>query len=175
MTEPDDINKVKTSLILDEIKRRSGEEKIVDVEEEKVKVVIFSLLNVHYAFYGADIKEILPPAKIFYIPGSPDFILGVINVRGDIESVINPNRFLGIPDSETTHFSRITVAEKNSIKSGVLVDSVEDVLDVPVSSIKPPLSTLNKPLKDYVTGELIYKNKNVTILDVGKIFEKIVA
>ena len=165
--------KRKSDIILEEVKKRRGREKIVDVEEERTKIVVFSLLDDYYAFYGDDVKEILHLVNIYYVPGSPDFILGVVNIRGDIESVLNINKFLGLPDSKQTNHSRIAVAAKDDMRSGVLVDSIIDVIDVPVSSIKPPLSTLNNSLRDFVTGEMLYDNKNVTLLDVEKIFGKI--
>ena len=166
--------KRKSDIILEEVIKRRDREKIVDVEEERTKIVIFSLVQDYYGFYGDDVKEILPLVNIYYVPGSPDFILGVVNIRGDIESVLNINKFLGLPDSKQTKHSRIAVAAKNNMRSGILVDSIVDVIDVPVSSIKPPLSTLNSSIKDFVSGEMLYENKNVTLLDVEKIFGKII-
>ncbi|MDP2168716.1 MAG: chemotaxis protein CheW [Thermodesulfovibrionales bacterium] len=162
----------KSDLILDELKRRRQRE-VVDVEEEKVKIVIFSLLDDCFAFYGSDIKEILPPQTIYFVPGAPDFIMGVINNRGDVESVININRFLGFPDPEMGPQSRIALAYGAGIRSGILVDSILDVMDVPISLISPPLSTLDEGKREFVTGEMAYGNKNVTVLSVGKIFEKV--
>lgn len=167
------VDRKKSDLILDELKRRKSRNRIVDVEEETVKLVIFSLLDGYYAFYGDDVKEILPLVNIYYVPGSPDFIPGVINIRGDIESVININRFLDIQDSEATQNRKILVATKNSMRSGIMVDSIEDVVDLPLSSIKPPLQTLNKSIRDLVAGETMYRDRNVTLLDLGKIFARI--
>lgn len=167
----DDENK--SDLILNELKRRRAGEKIVEVEEETVKVVIFTLLGEYYAFYGEDVKEILHHSNIYYVPGSPDIILGIINIRGDIESVININRFLGLPESARSAKSRIAVASRGGMRSGILVDSVEDVQDVPVSSIKPAISTLSGAVADFVSGEMMRLEKNVTLLDIGKIFAKI--
>lgn len=163
----------KSEHILDELKRRRAQDKIIEVEEGTVKVVIFSLLNELYAFKGPEVKEILPLVPIYYVPGSPDFIPGVINIRGDIESVIKINGFLGLEDSKPSAACRIAVTEKNGIRSGIILDSVEDVVDIPESSVKPPLSTLNKEVKGFVTGELIYRDRNVTILDVGMVFSRI--
>jgi purine-binding chemotaxis protein CheW len=165
-------NVKKSDLLLEKLKKRRETEKIVEVEEEHVKIVFFSLLNDYYAFYGSDIKEILPLTKIFYVPGSPDYILGIINVRGDMESVVNINKFLGLPDFKSSQKNRIAMAEKDGVRSGILVESIEDVIDMPVSSIKPPLSTLDKTVKEFVAGELIYKDKNVTLLDIGRIFAR---
>ena len=167
------VDKKKSDLILNELKRRKAGEKIIEVEEQKVKIVIFALAGDYYAFYGEDVKEILHRSTIYYVPGSPDFILGVINIRGDIESVININKFLKLRDPEISDKSRVAVVSKDGIRSGVLVDSVEEVQDVPASLIKPPLSTLGKATGDFVAGELIYNNKNITLLNIGKIFAEI--
>jgi purine-binding chemotaxis protein CheW len=165
--------KNKSDIILDELKKRSAKRDIVDVDEAVVKLVVFSLQHGHYAFYGEDVKELLYVPDICYVPGTADFILGVINVRGDIEAVLSMNKFLGLPDSEIALTSRIAIIEKNGIRAGVLMDAVEDVLDIPVSSVKKPLSTLNDAVKEYVAGEIIHKNKSVTILNAEKIFLKI--
>jgi purine-binding chemotaxis protein CheW len=167
--------KNKSDIILDELKRRGSKGEIVNVDEAAVKLVVFSLQNGRYAFYGEGIKELLHVPDICYVPGTADFVLGVINVRGDIEAVLSMNKFLGLPDSEIALTSRIAIIEKNGIRAGVLMDAVEDVLDIPVSSVKEPLSTLNDAVKEYVAGEIIHKDKSVTILDAEKIFLKIMA
>ena len=166
-------SKNKSDLILEEIMRRRVKEKIVDVEEKQVKVVIFSLQGNFYAFYGECITEILPLMTIYYVPGSPEFIPGVINVRGEIDSVINIKGFFGLPDSPNPAGSRIAIAVKNGIRSGILVDSIEEVLDILAGSVKPPLDTLANSVKEFVAGEFIHKDKLITILDIGKIFGKI--
>lgn len=164
--------KNKSDLILEEIKRRR-QGKVVDVEEEKVKLVVFSLFDDCFAFYGSEIKEILPLQNIYYVPGAPDFIIGVINNRGDVESVININKFLGFPDPETGPQSRIAIAEGSGIRSGILVDYILDVIDVPKISIRPPIPTIEEDKREFVTGGTTYGNKNVTLLSVGKIFEMV--
>jgi purine-binding chemotaxis protein CheW len=165
-------DKDKSDRILAAVRERKKEQ-VVDVDEEKFKLVIFTLRGDHYAFHGNDIKEILTYEEPNYVPGAPDYIYGIINVRGDIESVINIHKFMGMPDTEPTGQSRIAIAAKDDIRSGILVDTVEDVVDVPASSIKPPISTLNESLREFVTGELDYNSRNITLLDVGNIFSRI--
>ncbi len=165
----------RSELILDEVRRRKTREQIVDVDEAKMKVVIFTLGDDLYAFSGTDVREILPLARIFYVPGSPAWVLGVINVRGEIESVIAINGFLDLPESARTPRSRIVLAATGDIRSGVLVDAIEDVVDVPVSSIVPPLGILDARRRELVTGQMQYRDRNVTLLDIGKVFTKISA
>jgi len=157
--------------ILGQVRKRREEAKIVDVDEERVKLVIFTLGGNHYAFPGAEIKEILPLMKIAYVPGTPESILGIINVRGDIESVLSGRRVLGLPLCEPTSLSRIVIAESNGTRSGILVDSVEDVSDFPSSSIRPPIPTIDISIRDYVTGEMFSSGKTTTVLSVEKILK----
>lgn len=160
-------------MTMDPASKSAQKPKIIDVEESKAKVVIFTLAGGEYAFFGSEVKEILSHANIFYVPGTPAFIEGVINVRGEIESVLNLTAFLGLPSSAKPGNSRILIAAGNEIRSGVLVDSVQDVLDIPESSIKPPLSTLADSIKGFIAGEFSYRDKTVTLLSVTRIFEKI--
>lgn len=170
---PSKSDKDKSSRILEEVKKRGDTNEIVDVEEEKEKLVIFGLLGSFFAFNCAVVKEVLPLIKINYVPDAPGYILGVINVRGDIESVIDMQSLLEMPKQETTDQSRIMIVEEQGIRSGVLVGSLEDVIDVPKSSIIDPVSTLSDEIRDFVIGEIEYKGLNVTLLEAGRVFKKI--
>ncbi len=159
--------------IIETTKKHREEKKEISVDEEFVKVVIFTLNGVSYAFYGSYVKSILPYSAVTFVPGCPDYILGIINVRGDIESVLNIHHFLGLQNDLVTSSARIVIAETSDIRSGILVNSVEDVIDVAVSSIAPSLSTIENSIKEFVVGELDYKNSLVTVFNVEKIFDRI--
>ena len=169
------IEDTKTSLILKEIKRRKNQDTTFVVEEEQVELVFFTLLDRYYAIFGADAKEILPLIRINQIPGAPNNILGVINVRGDIESVLDINRVLGLASQPKTNKNRIIIAENSDLRSGILTGVVHDVIYIPKSSIKPPLASLTDETKDFVRGETLYNNNEVTVLDIGMIFKKSLA
>ena len=153
--------------------RRKNE--IVDVGEKQVKLVIFTLSGSCYAFYSEDIKEILPLSKIYYIPGSPDYLLGVINVRGDIQSIIDINLFLGFSHTRQSETSRVIIVEKNGIRTGMLSDTVEDVFDAPISTIQSTLNQTDDNVRNFVSAVTSYLGKNVAILDLGKLFKKMTA
>lgn len=159
---------MKSELILDELKRRHHAKDIVDVEEERVKVVIFICGKNRYAFYGADIREIIPTCDISWVPCLPEYLPGLINVRGDIESVIDIRHFLG-EDKTGPCSSLIAMAVRGDFHSGIMIDSMEDVVDIPVSTIHPPLATLNGASRDLVIGEIEYDKGTITLLDVGKL------
>lgn len=161
-------DKLKSERILDELKRRQRTKEVVDVEEERVKLVIFVCGVNLYAFYGRDIREILPLCDISWVPCLPAYLPGLINVRGDIESVIDIRHFLGEEQNDRSE-RLIAMAMRGDFYSGVIIDSIEDVVDIPLSSIHPPLATLNGAARELVIGEITYGGSTVSLLDVGKL------
>ena len=163
---------LKSERILDELKVRQRAKEVVDVEEERVKVVIFICGENRYAFYGTDIREILPTCDISWVPCLPDYLPGLINVRGDIESVIDIRHFLG--EEKIGHGTcLVAMAVRGDFHSGIMIDSIEDVVDIPLSTIYPPLATLNGAARDLVIGEIEYRGGMVTLLDIEKLVTKI--
>lgn len=165
----------KSERILRMIKKMRQDEAVVDVNVKTEKLVVFSLAGDLFAFAGHHVKEILISQEIFFVPGSPDFLLGVMNVRGDIESVASLAAILGIQPERISARNRILIAEANEVRTGILVEQVEDVVDVPSDSIKPPLATMNGPIAGYLTGETEYRGRNVLVLDLQKLFKRFVA
>jgi purine-binding chemotaxis protein CheW len=158
--------------ILDEIKRHQQRKDVVDVEEERVKVVIFSCAGTRFTLYGSDVREILPPREISWVPCLPSHIPGLINVRGDIESVVDIRPFLGFEPADAQNCF-IAMAVHGSFCSGILIDAVEDVTDVPLTAIKPPLATLGGIARELVAGELEHEKGMAILLDIEKLIARI--
>ncbi|KPA11662.1 CheW-like protein domain protein [Candidatus Magnetomorum sp. HK-1] len=139
--------------------------------DQKIELVIFKIGTMMHGFLGSDIKEILPYENIAFVPGCPETILGIINVRGNIESVLNIHKIIKKSDLIPTRRSRIAIAERDGIRSGILVDTVEDVVSISKSKIFSTISTLDPGIRDFVNSITTYQNSYVTILDVGKLFK----
>ena len=154
---------------------RHNHQHIVDGEEEQKQIIIFRLVDTLFGIYGCDAREVLTVGTITAVPGSPDFIVGIISVRGDVESIIDLNRFLHLPPERNLQKWRVIIVETREARSGIRVAAVEDVMDVPVSAIRESLSTLGENIGSFAIGEILYKGKVVTLLDVGRIFSKILA
>jgi purine-binding chemotaxis protein CheW len=159
--------------ILDAVKQQEDQEKVIEIEEQRVQLVVILLKDKYYGFYGECIKEIVTVGEITYIPGMPEYILGVINVRGEIESVLDLRKALSLQVGPITQRSRIMIGQVQDVRSGLLVDSVEDVLEIPEEQIHKPESVIESELTDYIVGESTYKEDELLILDLGKIFEKL--
>ncbi len=157
------------------IKKRKDQEKVIEIEEESVQMVVVSLSDQLYAFHGTSVKAVAVAEEITPIPGTPDHILGVVYFQGAVESVLDIKVVLELGNTETTAGSRIIVAEAMGLRSGILVDTVEDVLDLPKSGLLPPLTTMDQIKGDYVSGEADYQGRNMVILDLARIFQGVLA
>jgi purine-binding chemotaxis protein CheW len=156
--------------LLGEIKSSRPAEAEAAAAEEWVKVVLVRAGSGRYAFRGCDIQEILSGCEIFWVPGLPDFLPGLVHVRGNIESVIDIQRLLGEPRTGAgTEPRLIVMAVRQGFRSGILVDEVEDVVDVPGSAIQPALITLEESVQGLVAGEIRLGERLVPLLDLDRL------
>jgi len=157
------------------VEKREELELGVAFEEESVQFVIVTLAGQWCAFFGSAITSIATVQAITPVPGTPDCVLGVMYYQGRVESVLDIKGILGIQDSPITGKSRVAIALSGEIQSGILVDTVEDVVDLPERMIFAPLHTMASAKKEFVTGEIEYRERNVAILDLAGIFERVLA
>jgi purine-binding chemotaxis protein CheW len=149
---------------------------VVDVDEVTVKLVLFSLAGQHFALPGERIREIRAQTQVYFIPGADASLEGVINVRGDIQTVLLLHRLLGLapPPGNAPGKKRagslILIARGSEMESGLRVDEVIDVLDVPQNRIQAPPDTLPPHLRPHVSGLLDFNGQSVAILDLDRLF-----
>lgn len=154
-------------------RKRSAEKEIVNVDEPQVQLVIFSVGRNNFAFYGSCVREIIAHADIFFLPCCPPSLEGVINVRGDIESVMRLDDLLNIQYDADTQM--ILLGKTDTLTSGIRVDRVLDVIEIPRSSIQLPPLDLPESLRVYVKGVFPLQESPVTLLDMELIFAEYAA
>ena len=165
----------KLKAIQERIRKRKDQERVIEIEEESRQVVVVTLSDQLYAFHGTSVMAIAFAEEITPIPGTPDHILGVVYFKGAVESVLDIKRVLDLGDTEAKKESRIIIAEAMGLRSGILVNTVEDVFDLPTSGILPPLTTMDQIKGEYVIGEADYKGRNMVILNLDRIFQRVLA
>lgn len=106
------------------------------VQEEVLQWVTFHLNDETYGVNVMAVKEVLRCTDIAPVPGSPDYVLGIINIRGTVISVINTRRRFGLPDRESTDNTRIVILEIGKYVVGIMVDSVAEVVYLRQSEIE---------------------------------------
>jgi purine-binding chemotaxis protein CheW len=151
-------------------KRREINRDIVNVDEPTVKLVIVSIAGECFAFHGNHIREILAQAKVFFIPGCPDSMEGVINLRGNIESVIQLQNMLQLATKDQIENSHILIGQTKSMSSGIRVDKVIDMIDIVESALQSPPNTLPAHLSNIVSSIIQFQQSPVAVLDLERIF-----
>ncbi|MBI4743889.1 MAG: chemotaxis protein CheW [Actinobacteria bacterium] len=155
--------------------RRAMELSRAEVEEarEKISIANFLIDGEHYGLDLKKIREILEIKKITKVPGAADYVLGVINLRGNVLAIIDLGRYFGLGKSSIiTDDSRIIVVESNKIEAGLLVDSVNDIIQIEPEEIQPPLITLNRIKSEYIYGEVSFNDKLIAMLNLENILKE---
>lgn len=136
----------------------------------QIKLIPFSLADEWYGVNIEDVLEVLNLPSITKVPGLPDFILGVTNIRGNITSVTDPKRLFGLAETRISPESRLMVIRVAKKTTGLLVDSVGKAIALPLGSLQPALSTIPEIKADYIKGEVkLDDGRLLTILDLEKI------
>ncbi len=138
------------------------------LEIKKIQHVFFTLEpDRYYALSGEAVKEILPIGKINPVFGCPEDILGIINIRGETESVISLHAVLGLASTQISPQSRVLIAGDGRIHSGIFVDIVEDVAEIPEDSLQ---KVVYKMEPDIAVAETDFNGRHYIVLDTARIF-----
>ncbi|HPB76233.1 MAG TPA: chemotaxis protein CheW [Chromatiaceae bacterium] len=151
--------------------RREGRQEIVNVDAATIQLVIFVIGDQQFALPGAQVAEILPLAPIFPVPGCPPAVEGVMDVRGNIRSVLRLGDLLGAAHHPLARHAAILLGRVGDQESGLRVDRVVDVTPVILESLIPPPDQLPPPLAGLVTGVFQRPEGPVLVLDMERIFQ----
>ncbi len=146
----------------------------LDTEEPQLQLVVISFDNTFYGIQLLSVREILKVPKITWLPCSPDFIAGVISVRGNIQSVVNLKAFLSLGTLQITDHSRIILVESEELTTGLLVDEMIDIITVPESSLVPLSDMGSISVHRYLEGKLSWNNTQLTLLNIDTIVQGVV-
>lgn len=128
--------------------------------------VVFQLAGNHYAIASRYIQQVDIPAAITKVPQTPDFLLGVTNVRGTIVPVVDLRRRFGLQPIEITPRSRLLVIHLESRVVGLLVDSAREFIRIEEDNILLPAENMRGPGIEYLQGIFPQENRLILILDV---------
>lgn len=139
-------------------------------QEENLHLVTFELSGEEFGVDIMQVSEVLPVPGITRIPQAPECIRGLINLRGKILVVIDLNKRLGFPPKDTDSLSRIIIVEVKDTAIGMLVNSVKEVMHLPLSSIEPtPEMIKSKINAEYLTGVGKMENRLLILLNLARV------
>lgn len=129
-----------------------------------MQVVIFKLLDEQFAVETEKVKSINDMMEITKVPKAPDYIKGLINLRGNVSSLLNVNLLLKLPVSEAQRSIIILNLEDEAV--GIAVDEVSEVLEINEGIIEKTEEIKDKP---YFKGVINFKDRIVTLIDINKL------
>jgi purine-binding chemotaxis protein CheW len=140
--------------------------------EKELQIVGFRIGNETYGVRIASVKEIVRVPEITSVPNSPDFVEGVINLRGKIIPVMDLRKRFGLQEIQVDKKNRVLVVELENKLVGLIVSSASEVLKLPPSEIEAPGSVFAEGESSYVTGVGKLKGRLVILLDIARLLRQ---
>ena len=141
---------------------------------ETTQYLTFKLSDEVFAVDVAKVREILDFTPATKVPGTPDFMRGVINVRGNVVPVVDMRLKFGLSKTEKNVDTCIVVmeiaVEEEATILGALVDSVQEVFELEANQIEPPPRMGTKWRTEFIKGIGKRNNELIIILDIDKVF-----
>lgn len=134
--------------------------------EELFEALFFVLASETYALGSSYIREVYPVKSVTPLPGTPDHVLGIINVRGEIISVLDLKRFFDLPNGHLAQAEKVIVLQSEEMEFAVAVDRVIEARPVNARELLPSLPTLTGIRAAYLKG--VTKDREV-VLDAEKL------
>ena len=104
-------------------------------EDHVLQLMTFRLHDETYAINVMQVQEVLKQSEITMVPGAPDYVHGIINLRGNIVTVVNTRMRFGLPSTQVKDSSHIIIIESGEHVIGLMVDSVAEVVYIQSSEI----------------------------------------
>ncbi len=141
-------------------------------EKEVLQLVTFRLGQEEFSLDILKVQEIIRHMELTRVPRTPDFVEGVINLRGRVIPVLDLRKRFGLPDVEDTSATRIIVVEVDGVTVGFKVDGVSEVLRINADTVEPPPALVTNIESDYIKGVGKLDNRLLILLDVAKILSR---
>ncbi len=131
--------------------------------------VTFFLDSEKYGIKVMQVQEVLRMTEIAPVPGAPHYVLGIINLRGNVVTVIDSRKRFGLPEKEPDDSTRIVIIEAGDNVVGILVDSVAEVVDLRTDDIETAPNVGTDESSKYIQGVSSVSEELLILVDVNKL------
>ncbi|MGZ9816598.1 chemotaxis protein CheW [Peribacillus simplex] len=135
---------------------------------EDMKVIVFQIKDKEYAIPVDKVSSIEKLLHITRVPKAVKFVKGVINLRGVITPIIDLRVRFGFEEVEYDESTRIIIVILDDMKVGLIVDSANDVLDMPVESIEPQPEVVGHLASEYISGVAKIEKRLLVLINLEK-------
>ena len=156
------------------LERRAESLALESIDEEvsdRVSMLLFRIGEEWYAVRVGDVREIFQEYDVTLVPCTPQCILGVTNVRGEILSVTDPALLMGLGKIAGVPVAQppAVVVKNASIATALVVDEIGDIVEVPNEAVEPPVSIIDRTQAEFVAGSVFVGGTMIGLLDVDRV------
>lgn len=141
-------------------------------DDELLQLVTFSTGDEEFGVDILRVQEIIRTMAITKVPKAPEFVEGVINLRGKVIPIIDLRRRFGLQSKAHDKHTRIIVIEINTMIVGFVVDSVSEVLRIPASTVEPPPPVVAGLESEYISGVGKLEDRLLILLDLDRLLSR---
>jgi purine-binding chemotaxis protein CheW len=138
-----------------------------DVSKKGNQLCGFKIGNGYYAISVLDVQEVIKPQMFTSVPSAPEYIRGLINLRGQIVTAISIRSLFGLPEDNRDDYMNIIVRSGESLYS-LIVDEIMDVIDVDESTFEKTPETLEDTIRQFIAGVYKLDTHILMLLDLNK-------
>ena len=139
------------------------------LQQDEQQLVVFDLSTEAYGVDIGAVREIIRLQDITRVPRTPEFVEGVINLRGKVIPVVDLRKRFGLPTEDESKENRIVVVDIGAQDIGVVVDAVTEVLRIPTGSVEPPASVITTADSEYLLGIAKLDSRLIILLDLEQV------
>jgi purine-binding chemotaxis protein CheW len=146
------IPKEKRTILKSRAKRLAQELEQRGADTDYLEILEFLIAHETYAIETMFVREVYPMMELTPLPCTPVFVFGLINVRGQILTVMDMKKFFDLPEKGITNLNKVIVVRKDTMELGILADEIIGIRNIPVSELQPPLLTMSGIHAEYLKG-----------------------
>jgi purine-binding chemotaxis protein CheW len=136
---------------------------------DELQVVVFILDKNYYGVHILQVQEIIKMTEVTKLPNTPDFIEGIVNLRGKIVPIMDLRKRFGLQEAATNENSKILILKLEEVQFGIIVDEISEVEKVPVSLIENPPKVVSGVRGEFISGIAKNNDRLLILLDIEKI------
>jgi purine-binding chemotaxis protein CheW len=136
---------------------------------QDLQAVVFMLNKAYYGVPILQVQEIVKMTEITELPNTPDFVQGIVNLRGKIIPIIDMRKRFGLPEETIDENWKILILKEEDVLFGVMVDQISEVEKVPATLIEKPPKIVAGVNGKFINGIAKTENRLLILLDIAKI------
>lgn len=134
------------------------------------QLVVFTVNNEEFGVEITNVREIIRPVEIFKVPNTPDYMEGLINLRGKVHTVFNLRKRFSLPANEFDENTKIIIVNINNLVTGFIADEVKEIIRVEDENIESASGILSEFKDRFINGVAKLGNRVVLLLDLENTF-----